>query len=298
MPSDSRSSYLLHRVAWLAVAIAALAAPGAVVSAENETGNVTRADATVVPGPAAQSAQVAQSAAPEQPAHPLVWDSLAKTIEAEPGEGVADFSFTVTNASSQPVTIDQLRPTCGCTVAEMPSSPWVIAPGATESFAGTIDFRGKEGTVTKSIFVNSSAGTQRLELTVKIPTLTPEQRTENQRIAQKNRQAIFSGDCAKCHLEPAKGRSGAELFTAACGVCHFSPSRSTVVPDLLTARLPRDAAFWRKWITEGKEGTLMPAWSQTKGGPLSDEQIESLVKWALETLPTQPPESPRASGKP
>jgi mono/diheme cytochrome c family protein len=233
------------------------------------------------------------SASPQSPAaNPdtiLVWDSTEKTIEPKPGDGAADFQFTAVNVSDKPVTIYQIRPTCGCTVAEMPASPWILAPGASGTFVGTIDFRGKEGTVAKAIFVNSSAGTQRLGLNVTIPTLDENARREAQMIAQKNRQAVFSGECAKCHLEPAKGKSGAELFMAACGVCHFSANRSTIVPDLLVARSHRDAAFWRQWITEGKEGTLMPAWSKQKGGPLTDEQIDSLVQYAVQMFPTEPP---------
>jgi mono/diheme cytochrome c family protein len=226
---------------------------------------------------------------PDTGANPLVWDVTEKVIRVQPGDGAADFAFTVTNVSDHPVTIFQVRPSCGCTVAEMPASPWIIAAGQSGTFTGTIDFRGKEGTVTKSIFVNASTGTQRLAVTVEIPTLDAAARAENQRIARKNRQAVFAGDCARCHLTPALNRSGAELFTAACGVCHFSERRSSIVPDLLTAREHRDADFWRRWISEGKEGTLMPAWSKQHGGPLTDEQIESLVTFALQTLPTQPP---------
>lgn len=237
----------------------------------------------------AASDTAAAAAATASSPNPLLWDAMAKTIEARPGDGAGDFAFTVTNTSDHAVTIEQLRPTCGCTVAEMPSSPWILDPGASGTFTGTIDFRGKDGTVTKSIFVNSTAGTQRLEISVKIPTLDEDARARNRQIAQHNRQAVFSGECAKCHLAPAKGLAGAELFTAACGVCHFAPRRSSIVPDLLTARQHRDAAFWRQWISEGKDGTLMPAWSKKHGGPLTDEQIDSLVQFALQTLPTEPP---------
>ena len=64
---------------------------------------------------------------------------------------------------------------------------------------------------------------------------------------------------------------------------------ATGVPGFVDpAREPRDAAFWRKWISEGKEGTLMPAFAQAQGGPLTDQQIESLIEFALASLPTQP----------
>lgn len=236
----------------------------------------------------AAAATTSAAAAEPAPANPLVWDTMDRVIVPKPGETNAGFQFTVTNPSKQPVTIEDIRPSCGCTIAEMPTTPWVIVPGASGSFIGNIDFRGKEGTVSKALFVSSDAGMQRLLITVRIPTLDEAARKENQRIASANRQAVFSGKCAACHLAPAEGKTGGELFMAACGVCHFSERRASFVPDLLTAREHRDAAFWRKWISEGKPGTLMPAWSKAHGGPLTAAQIDSLVTFALQTLPTEP----------
>jgi hypothetical protein len=220
--------------------------------------------------------------------HPLVWDAMEKILSPKLGEDILPFQFSVTNSSDKTVTIDQIRPTCGCTIAEMPSSPWILKPGATGTFVGTIDVRGKEGTISKALFVNSSAGTQMLGLTVKIPTLDEEARKRNQLLAQSDRQAVFRGECAICHVKPAVGRRGGELFTAACGVCHLSEHRASMVPDLLVAKQHRDAAYWRQWIAEGKVGTLMPAWSQSHGGPLAADQVESLVEFALKVLPTDP----------
>jgi hypothetical protein len=65
--------------------------------------------------------------------------------------------------------------------------------------------------------------------------------------------------------------------------------RASMVPTLLVAREPRDAAFWRKWISEGKEHTLMPAFAKEHGGPLTPEQIESLVEFAVTSFPKVPP---------
>jgi cytochrome c5 len=221
-------------------------------------------------------------------AHPLIWDAMERILTPKLGEDILPFQFSVTNGSNKTVTIDQIRPTCGCTVAQMPSSPWVLEPGAGGTFVGTIDVRGKEGTVSKALFVNSSAGTQMLGITVNIPTLDEEARKRNQMMAQADRQAVFRGDCAICHVKPTVGRSGGELFTAACGVCHLSEHRASMVPDLLVAKQHRDAAYWRRWIAEGKDGTLMPAWSQVHGGPLTADQVESLVEFALKVLPTDP----------
>src|SRR5581483_6130270 len=118
---------------------------------------------------------------------------------------------------------------------------------------------------------------------------TPETvREANRQLASLDRQQVFKGECATCHVQPLGNKMGAELFHEACGICHFAERRASMVPELVTAREPRDAAFWRKWITDGKENSLMPAFAKKHGGPLTDEQIESLVAFALEALPTQP----------
>jgi hypothetical protein len=46
----------------------------------------------------------------------------------------------------------------------------------------------------------------------------------------------------------------------------------------------RDAAYWEKWIREGGEGTLMPAFAKAQGGPLDDAQVSSLVRYLTEHL--------------
>ena len=220
------------------------------------------------------------------PAHPLVWDALEKTCEPKPGDGAAAFEFFVTNTSGRPVEVLQIRTSCGCTVAEMPSIPWVLAPGASGSFHATVDFRGKQGKLSKALFVNSTAGTQTLGVTVNIPE--DPMRLQNQHVALGDRQAVFRGTCASCHVQPIGAAQGATLFQAECVICHGSERRASMVPDLFTAREPRDAAYWRKWITEGREQSMMPAFAQSRGGPLTATQVESLVEFALGNLPTRP----------
>ncbi|HUR56441.1 MAG TPA: c-type cytochrome, partial [Opitutaceae bacterium] len=171
----------------------------------------------------------------------------------------------------------------------MPSKPWVLAPGAGGSFRAKVDVRGKHGKFSKVIHVNSSAGMQMLSLVIDLPD-DPEsnRRQGNQATALANRQAVFHGDCAACHVAPTVGKAGDELFHAACGICHSASPRAAMVPDLMVASAPRDEAYWRKWIAEGREGSLMPAFAQKNGGPLTEAQIESLIAFALQRLPTKP----------
>jgi cytochrome c oxidase cbb3-type subunit 3 len=84
-----------------------------------------------------------------------------------------------------------------------------------------------------------------------------------------NRGAVlFDENCAVCHGPDGQGRVGAALAKA------WSGAR----PDLLV----------KTTIANGIQGSQMPAWSQAKGGPLSDQQIDDLVVFVL-TLGAQKP---------
>ena len=225
---------------------------------------------------------------PEPPPHPLVWDAMEKSLEAKPGQAEARFEFHVTNQSANSVEILQVQPSCGCTVAEMPETPWVLAAGAKGSFTAVVDFHGKQGKFAKSLFVHSTAGSQRLNVVIDIPDSEEARRARNQQLATVDRQAVFRGDCAGCHVLPTIGKTGEALFQTACGICHAANPRATMVPDLAVATVRRDEAFWQKWISEGKPQSLMPAFAQAHGGPLTAEQIASLVEYAVRNLPTEP----------
>ena len=53
-------------------------------------------------------------------------------------------------------------------------------------------------------------------------------------------------------------------------------------------RSERDLAFWQKWIMEGKPGTMMPAFAQAHGGPLTQEQVDSLTVYCYQNFPKSP----------
>ena len=110
-------------------------------------------------------------------------------------------------------------------------------------------------------------------------------RTRNMQIAQADPQAIFRGECANCHSKPALGKRGEELFAAACAICHESEQRAVLVPDLHALKQTPTEAYWSAWIHGGKFGTMMPAFALEKQGPLSEDQIESLVAYLVKDFP-------------
>jgi mono/diheme cytochrome c family protein len=216
----------------------------------------------------------------------LAFDAEQKEYNAKPGEITSHFVFSVTNVSAGDITINQVRPSCGCTVVKLPSQPWTLKAGERGEFAVDMDLRGKSGVLMKSVAVEANTGVKHLIIKSAIPSVTgmsPDlaERVRNQQLALADRQAVFKGECALCHVKPAVGKTGAELYTAACGICHDSTHRATMVPDLLALNKPTDAAYWTAWITQGKPGSLMPAFAQNLGGPLTDDQIRSLVEYLV-----------------
>lgn len=276
------------------------------------------------------SAQTVAPLAPEPAGAPpipapdpnaLKWDAETKEYHAKQGETTSSFTFTVTNVSKFEVALNRLSTSCGCTVAQLPTTPYKLQPGSNVSINVSMDLSGKFGTVTKTVSVDSSAGFKSLLVKSHIPQSTnaptgipvaaaPQDgrnamgdRAKNIQTALADRQAIFKGDCASCHVEKGVGKFGKELYVADCAICHepelqHNGHRAAMVPDLKVAKTPRDLAFWQKWISEGKVGTLMPAFAKAHGGPLTQEQIDSLAVYCYENLPKMPGAAPAAAKAP
>lgn len=247
-------------------------------------------------------AQVAPAVAPA-PAIPdpnsLKWDAESKDFNAKPGDTSAPFAFTVTNVSKGDVLINSLHTSCGCTVAQLPSTPYKLGAGSNVSINVNMDLRGKSGMITKAVNVDTSVGPKSLLVRANIPvaaattpqtatTPTMNNRAQNIQTALADRQAVFKGDCAKCHVDKGVGKLGKQLYDADCGICHDAEHRAAMVTDLKVPRTERDLAFWQKWIMEGKPGTMMPAFAASHGGPLTQEQIDSLTIYLYQNYPKKP----------
>lgn len=231
--------------------------------------------------------------APGAFADALVFDETTKEMHGEGGETNFVFAFAFTNTAPTPVVIDSVRTSCGCTVARVPTLPWTIPAGERGEFSVVLDARGKRGTVTKSVFVNSSVGLKPLTVRAVMPDrfqgaagggMLADDRVRNMQVALADRFAVFKGDCASCHSKPAEHKTGPALYLAACGVCHDSHNRASMVPDLKKLPHSTDREHWIRWITFGRHGSLMPAFSQAEGGPLTEDQIDSLADYLTRTI--------------
>jgi Cytochrome c, mono- and diheme variants len=282
-----------HRALFVAFSAASLIFPAA---AHCATVEIVSSEVIPAPAPPAQGVQ---------PGKPLSVDDFLKW-DAETKEAIAtndvietQFSFWLTNVSTFDVTINGVGTSCGCTAARLPSQPWTLPPGSNGVINVTMNLANKSGTITKTVTVSTDKGSKMLFVrSIILPPaagqMTGNERQSNQMIALADRQAVFRGDCARCHAD-TRDKLGKELYASVCGVCHEAEHRASMVPNLRELKQPTNAEYWRNWITKGKPGTLMPAFSEKEGGILNDAQIESLVKYLTEAIPSKPAQAASAT---
>jgi cytochrome c553 len=186
-----------------------------------------------IPSPAAGQAPL------EAPT--LVFETEPKQYNAAPGEQVAAFAVNVTNVWTNEIIIYSVQVSCGCTTASLPAKPWRLAPGGSGRLHAQIRLAGKMGLVTKTLSFYTSVGIRIVTLKVSVPPpaaavgpMTEAQRKAAMAQAAANPQAIFAGECAKCHTE--KGRHAYDLNRT------ISHNFSAVMTSDATSRLSHASA--------------------------------------------------------
>src|SRR5262245_56810475 len=115
---------------------------------------------------------------------------------------------------------------------------------------------GIASTFFKNITVHSDKGQKMLMIKAVIDPappvpMTEDERKKNQDLVKADPQAIFKGECVKCHVQPTIGKFGKELYETACGICHEAEHRATLVPSLHALNHDTNPDFWRATITNG-----------------------------------------------
>jgi hypothetical protein len=221
----------------------------------------------------------------------VIWDAESKTTNVLAGLEYAEFAFNFTNHSPVAMTVVNVHTSCGCTTAQLPALPWMIPSQTNGQIGVRVNLAGKSGTLVKTITVGTDQGVKTLLVKIiieppAIPDMPLTNRLQNMKLSQIDRQAVFKGDCASCHVNSTDGKYGKELFDSVCGVCHEAAHRASMVPDLHTLTVPTDERFWRTWISYGRPGSLMPAFAKTENGPLTDMQIVSLAAYLNMAIPS------------
>jgi len=223
---------------------------------------------------------------------------LTRATLAYADQAAAQFDFSFTNVSSGRVVVLSVHPSCGCTTAQLPPMPWMIEAGTNGHIGITVNLAAKTGTLVKTVNVVTDKGNLNLLVRITIlqpviPVMNDVDRARALESAKADRQAVFRGDCATCHVKPGVGKYGKALYDVSCGICHESEHRATMVKDLHDIKTPTNEDFWRTWIMHGKPGSLMPAFSSAEGGPLNDVQINSLAAYLNAAIPSKAPPPPQ-----
>jgi len=170
------------------------------------------------------------------------------------------------NISKQIITIDSIDVSCGCT--EVKASSNIVLPGDNVSLHVTVDTSGKSGPVTKSVFIRTNASFDPflLELTSNI-SQHPTNKIDS--------LALFRGDCARCHVgDNIERKTGKDLYNTACSICHEEgPGLSSKGRE----------AFMHA-VSYGVANSAMPGFLKKRGGPLNNDQIESLADYVFDPM--------------
>jgi polyisoprenoid-binding protein YceI/cytochrome c553 len=184
-------------------------------------------------------------------------------------------NFMVHNDGDKPLRIYETKSTCGCTLASMQKK--VIPAGGREALKVVMDTSMKQGPVTKEITVRSNDG-RKSALSIFV---SADVRNPHQNLGKNVQTKIFQGRCAACHVNRGLGKVGEELYLADCAMCHGLLGGGAVGPSLVRLDYSNKgmAEAVSQIIANGSPShRSMPGFSKKVGGPLSDSEIESIVK--------------------
>jgi hypothetical protein len=108
----------------------------------------------------------------------LKWDNPEQTFAVKPADSTVLAKYRFTNAGTEPVTIDSVRTSCGCTTATLTKKEYL--PGEAGEIEARFEVGGRVGHQEKAILVTTSDSPQApavLRLIVNIPEsvkITPE----------------------------------------------------------------------------------------------------------------------------
>lgn len=101
----------------------------------------------------------------------LKWDRQRAQLAPGPTETVVEATFGFVNAGREPVVIEKIESSCGCTTGTLPKM--AFEPGERSELTGRFDTAGRRGVQTKtvSVFIKGAKEPVVLTLVVTIPEL-------------------------------------------------------------------------------------------------------------------------------
>jgi len=105
----------------------------------------------------------------------LIFDAETKQTTVPKGEAQASFVFNLRNASKKPLIINEVKTSCGCTVAKVQQLPWVLKPQDKGQIAVTMKVLGVIQKSTKVVTVYTDQGSKSLTVeAIRVPAEKPQ----------------------------------------------------------------------------------------------------------------------------
>ncbi len=145
-----------------------------------------------------------------------------------------------------------------------------IGPNETGRIRATVKTDGKKGRILKTVQVETNDPVRPL-VVLKLRANVIDAFHEK----PLQPDAIFRSPCRKCHLDRGRDQMGAALFRADCIMCHMRGKSAPSISSL--KKLSRERL--KEAIEEGVPDSMMPGFSWRVGGPLTEAQIRSLLKY-------------------
>jgi hypothetical protein len=187
--------------------------------------------------------------------------------------------FVIFNRGTAPLQITKAKSECGCTATDFKGC--LLKPGSSTPLNIIVDTTLKQGPVTKDMVVYSDDP----ERPIARLFISMDVKNAHGKMTMAERTKIFTAErCKTCHVDQGVGQFGKELFEADCAMCHRRQESGILSgpPIETTARAMANAkyaAHVRTVISEGSKSSSMPGFLVDNGGPLTAEQIDSLVTY-------------------
>lgn len=223
----------------------------------------TKAPVTVAP----------QASTPTQNGHIVFEESFFDFGTVTEGD-IIKHTFKFRNDGAGKAKIVKTETSCGCTTASGALKEY--APGESGEMEVVVDTKGKKGIVIKTVTVtleNHEAPTVELSLSMK---LEPPPHPKIEKMVNINTDAA----CKTCHLESGAGQTGVFLYHRVCNQCHGKKGVGGFARALNDEELDKlDDAHIKKVIHGGLPEKGMPSFVEGVSPPLTDEQVDSLIKY-------------------
>lgn len=192
--------------------------------------------------------------------------------------------FLLYNTGGKHLRLYRVEASCGCTVPEITRK--ILAPGDFSRIRVVMDTSLKLGNIRKKLTLFSNDPHRpKLDLFVVGHAIAGKMAGhEDIMLKSHDRLALFKGECATCHVQKGIGKTGQALFQADCAMCHGQQAEGNLPsgPSLVGGN-PDNAAWLahvHSRIANGSPNSpQMPPFAKAQGGPLSPDEVDSLVSF-------------------